>query len=184
MTAHKKIVLLFLIFYIVFPLKIFAVPSYDGLIEYAQPSGKTFEARQWGDEWNNGLITNDGYNIYKNDKTGNWEYYRYMDFVIMDLRISHSLFNPIVGDADPSFLNVPNGRNIVINIDSYASHIYFYILVGVLCVLLIFFIPAGVVLFYRWKRYGLAKNRKFFTTMICLSVFIVLFGGVVYYLFT
>ena len=179
MTSHKKIVLLFIIFYIVFPLRIFAVSSYPFPQEYKQPSGKTFEASQWGDEWNNGIATKDGHSIYKNDKTGNWEYYnyKYLDFIIIDLRIGQPPFNLIVGDVDPSSLNVGNKHRIVINIDSYTS----YILVGILCSLLIFFIPAWAVLFYRWKRYGLANNRRFFTVMICLSVFIVLLGGMIYY---
>src|SRR3990167_918200 len=58
-----------------FPVKSYGVPAYDGLFELKQPLGKTFEARKRGDEWYNWVETKEGYGIYKNTETGNWEYY-------------------------------------------------------------------------------------------------------------
>ena len=39
-----------------------------------QPGGDTFTARQFGDEWNNGFETAQGYTIVRNRETKDWEY--------------------------------------------------------------------------------------------------------------
>jgi M6 family metalloprotease-like protein len=39
-----------------------------------QPDGSVFSARQWGDEWNHGTETLDGYSILKDPGTGYWVY--------------------------------------------------------------------------------------------------------------
>ncbi len=39
-----------------------------------QPDGTRFTARQWGDEWNHGTETVEGYSILKDPGTGYWVY--------------------------------------------------------------------------------------------------------------
>ncbi len=90
---------------------LYAVPAYDGLFELKQPSGKTFEARQRGDEWYNWVETKDGYGIYKNDKTGNWEYYlpsSNKTHPQIGVR-GHPPHQSIVGEVDPASIGIPKG---------------------------------------------------------------------------
>ncbi|MFN3531661.1 MAG: M6 family metalloprotease domain-containing protein [Candidatus Brocadia sp.] len=96
----------------IFPLKSYAVPAYDGLFELNQPSGFPFEARQRGDEWYNWVETSDGYGIYKNMATGNWEYYLPSSQGgenALSGRIQDSPLRAIVGEVDPSSLGIPIG---------------------------------------------------------------------------
>jgi len=108
--------LLFLAVYLIFyavicPLKSFAVPAYDGLFELKQPSGFSFEARQRGDEWYNWVETKDGYGIYKNTKTGNWEYYLpSTDAETKGLGIvPKDTHRTVVGEIDPASRDIPKG---------------------------------------------------------------------------
>ena len=39
-----------------------------------QPDGASFKARQWGDEWQSGWETQDGYTIVHEKSTGHWSY--------------------------------------------------------------------------------------------------------------
>ena len=66
---------------IIFPSHAFVVPAYDDFFALKQPSGISFEARQRGDEWYNWIETKDGYGIYLNSSTGNWEYYTQIEIV-------------------------------------------------------------------------------------------------------
>lgn len=50
-----------------------AAPAAPGDFTITQPDGSTFSARQWGDEWNNGKETLDGYTIMQ-EKDGWWVY--------------------------------------------------------------------------------------------------------------
>ena len=97
---------------LIFPLKLYAIPAYEGLFTLQQSSGFTFEARQHGDEWYNWVETKDGYGIYKNSTSGNWEYYipsadydRGKRPSSLIGRTSHA----VVGIADPSLLGIPRG---------------------------------------------------------------------------
>ena len=183
-TVSVAFLLLPLIFYTVFPLRMYAVaPRFSGPYELKQPSGKIFVATEWGDKWSSHFITKEGHRIYKNNKTGNWEYYRYLNFRIIGLLISEFSFNPIVGEINPASLGPPNRHDSLIDfsIDSYAS----FVLTAVLGAFLIFFIIACTVLLYHWKRYdGFTNNKRFFIMLICLGVFIVLFGGCLLFLFS
>jgi len=95
--------------------KVFAVPAYDRPFELKQPSGKTFEARQRGDEWYNWVETKDGFGIYKNTITGNWEYYVPSDKAIKKepkFRVGvmqDTKERAIVGEVDPASLGIPKG---------------------------------------------------------------------------
>jgi len=51
-----------------------AAPAWPAVHVLTQPSGATFEARQWGDEWMHGWETLDGYTILLDETTGLWEY--------------------------------------------------------------------------------------------------------------
>ena len=51
-----------------------AVPAAPGTFELKQPGGKTFTARLFGDEWNNGVETREGFTIVRNREIGAWEY--------------------------------------------------------------------------------------------------------------
>lgn len=106
---------LLLLLMTIFSLKSYAVPAYDGLFELIQPSGFSFEARQRGDEWHNWVETRDGYGIYQNMLTGNWEYY----LPSIDTgftkkgtnghsgRIQDSPLRILVGEVDPASLTIP-----------------------------------------------------------------------------
>ena len=93
------------------PTNLYAVPAYDGFIELQQPSKFTFKARLYGDEWYNWVETNDGYGIYQNMTTGNWEYYLpsagegFKGGVVS----SPDGSTTVVGDADPIVLGIPKG---------------------------------------------------------------------------
>ncbi|RLG79700.1 MAG: hypothetical protein DRO09_04060, partial [Thermoprotei archaeon] len=50
------------------------VPVMPELHTLRQADGTEFKARLWGDEWNNGFETLDGYTIIFNESSGNWEY--------------------------------------------------------------------------------------------------------------
>lgn len=107
-----RFIIVALISLVIFPRGSFAVPAYDGLLELKQSSGMSFEARQRGDEWHNWVETNDGYGIYKNMKTANWEYY----MPASDARFKNQAMIPgdngthaVVGEADPVVLGIPRG---------------------------------------------------------------------------
>ncbi|MFN3533588.1 MAG: M6 family metalloprotease domain-containing protein [Candidatus Brocadia sp.] len=112
----------------VFPARAFSAPACDRLFELRQPSGVSFEARQFGDEWYNWVETKEGYGIYKNTETGNWEYY----MPSADTNNKVQALSPgvpsrvIVGEINPALLGIPKclrpPRSSVIkpnSIDSY-----------------------------------------------------------------
>ncbi len=93
-----------------FPLEVFAAPAYEGLVELKQPSGKVFKARQKGDEWNNHVETEDGYGVYKNALTGDWQYSMPSpDGKTNGLKAVRSLSNAVVGEVDPASIGIPKG---------------------------------------------------------------------------
>jgi immune inhibitor A len=51
-----------------------AAPASPLLFTLTQPDGAAFSARQWGDEWNHGLETLDGYTILLDPRSGYWVY--------------------------------------------------------------------------------------------------------------
>ena len=51
-----------------------ASPAAPGEFTLTQPDGSTFQAYQWGDEWNHGIETVEGYSILKDPQTGYWVY--------------------------------------------------------------------------------------------------------------
>ena len=51
-----------------------AAPAAPTVFTLRQPNGVTFPARLWGDEWNHGTETTDGYTIVKDSRTGYWTY--------------------------------------------------------------------------------------------------------------
>lgn len=52
----------------------FAVPAAPTIHALAQPDGRTFDARQWGDEWNHGWETAEGYSILRDEASRYWVY--------------------------------------------------------------------------------------------------------------
>jgi M6 family metalloprotease-like protein len=56
------------------PRPVHAVEAVPVLFELRQPDGSTFRARSWGDEWQNGTETVEGYTILRNAQTGRWVY--------------------------------------------------------------------------------------------------------------
>jgi len=104
-------ILLLLFSVIIFPLKLYAIPAYDGTFVVNQPSGVSFEAKQHGDEWYNWIETKDGYGISRNSKTGNWEYY--MPSADLKSKVQTKLpsgvTSPIIGKVDPVMLGIPKG---------------------------------------------------------------------------
>ena len=101
---------LFIVFY-GFTITLWACPAYDGLFELKQPSGKSFEARQRGDEYYNWVETRDGYGIYRNTTTGNWQYYMpSADTKTKGQTAPHrKAFHAVVGEADTASLGIPKG---------------------------------------------------------------------------
>lgn len=53
---------------------VYAVEAAPVPFELRQPDGSTFQAKAWGDEWQNGTETRDGYTILRNEQTGEWVY--------------------------------------------------------------------------------------------------------------
>lgn len=103
----------------IFPSILYAVPAYDGLFKLTQPSGISFEARQRGDEWYNWVETKDGYGIYKNTKTGNWEYYLpSTDAETKGLgTVPNDTHRTIVGEVDPASRGIQKGLRPPIDVD-------------------------------------------------------------------
>lgn len=101
---------------IILPFKAFAVPAYDGIFGLSQSSGYSFNARQFGDEWHNWIETTEGYGIYHNVITGDWEYYdasNVSDTGKMETK-GHvppvdGRIRAVVGEADPALLGIPKG---------------------------------------------------------------------------
>jgi len=104
----------------VFPAKSYGVPAYDGLFELKQPSGKAFEARKRGDEWYNWVETKDGYGIYQNKGTENWEYYVPADKTAVEKdsksiqkkylgKTQDTTPRDIVGEVDPASHGISKG---------------------------------------------------------------------------
>ncbi|MBI3941837.1 MAG: M6 family metalloprotease domain-containing protein [Chloroflexi bacterium] len=56
------------------PLRTYAGPVEPGLVFLSQPSGKVFIAIPYGDEWQNGYETFDGYTIIQDKRNGTWYY--------------------------------------------------------------------------------------------------------------
>ncbi len=115
-TISSAVTLLVIIFSLcILPSKAFAVPACPSPFELKQPSGKTFEARKRGDEWYNWVETKDGYGIYKNTDTGNWEYYMPSDETPkkeQKFRIGRKQDTKkrvIVSEVDPATLGIPKG---------------------------------------------------------------------------
>ncbi|HEY4481878.1 MAG TPA: M6 family metalloprotease domain-containing protein, partial [Candidatus Brocadiaceae bacterium] len=104
-------ILLLLFSVITFPLKLYAIPAYDGTFVVNQPSGVSFEAKQHGDEWYNWIETKDGYGISRNSKTGNWEYYvPSADLKAkVQTKLPSGVTSPIIGKVDPVMLGIPKG---------------------------------------------------------------------------
>lgn len=112
LKVYFFLVLLLLFSTLIFPLKSYAVPAYDGFFELKQLSGFTLEARQHGDEWYNWVETRDGYGIYKNTTTGNWEYYMPSTNIAGANGRSPLIgvtSHAVVGEVDPSSLGIPKG---------------------------------------------------------------------------
>lgn len=107
--SMRYILLLLMLLMIVFPLKkLYAVSAFHGTFELKQPSGISFEARKRGDEWRNWMETKDGYGIYHNVITGNWEYY--LPAVgANDRLLLYGNSHAVVGEIDPSLLGIPKG---------------------------------------------------------------------------
>src|SRR3989339_672648 len=115
-TISSAVTLLVIIFSLcILPSKAFAVPACPSPFELKQPSGKTFEARKRGDEWYNWVETKDGYGIYKNTETGNWEYYipsdepAKKDTKFRTGRKQDTKKRAIVSEVDPEKLGIPKG---------------------------------------------------------------------------
>ena len=115
-TISSAVTLLVIIFSLcILPSKAFAVPACPSPFELKQPSGKTFEARKRGDEWYNWVETKDGYGIYKNTETGNWEYYipsdepAKKDTKFRTGRKQDAKKRAIVSEVDPATLGIPKG---------------------------------------------------------------------------
>jgi len=110
-----SLVVLTVLAMLIFPWEVYAVPASPHPFELKQPSGKTFEARKRGDEWYNWVETNDGYGIYKNTETGNWEYYVPSDETPkkeQKFRIGRkqdAKKRAIVSEVDPATLGIPKG---------------------------------------------------------------------------
>lgn len=51
-----------------------AAPANPNYFPITQPDGTSFLARQWGDEWNHGFETADGYSIIQDSGSGYWVY--------------------------------------------------------------------------------------------------------------
>ncbi len=51
-----------------------AMPASETVVPLKQPDGEVFDARQYGDEWNHGYETRDGYTVVRNPQTKAWEY--------------------------------------------------------------------------------------------------------------
>ncbi len=51
-----------------------AMPASETVVPLKQPDGEVFDARQYGDEWNHGYETRDGYTVVRNPETKAWEY--------------------------------------------------------------------------------------------------------------
>jgi M6 family metalloprotease-like protein len=105
----KYTFLLIVLLMVIFPLKkLYAVSAFHGTFELKQPSGISFEARKRGDEWHNWMETKDGYGIYHNVTTGNWEYC--LPAVGTNGRLLlHGNSHAVVGEIDPSLLGIPKG---------------------------------------------------------------------------
>ena len=104
-----RFVFLLLISFVLYPWQSFAVPAFDGLIVLKQPDGRSFEARQRGDEWNNWVETRQGYGIYRNDETGEWEYYLPSPEKGRGTRASQGQAKALVGRDDPAAKGIPKG---------------------------------------------------------------------------
>ena len=67
----SKIILLS---FLLFAGKALAVPAAPIQHTLSQPDGVQFKARQWGDEWNHGWETPDGYSIVRDACSGSWRF--------------------------------------------------------------------------------------------------------------
>ena len=72
MTTSSKIILLFLCLFA--EKALLAVPAAPNQHTLNQPDGSQFKARQWGDEWNHGWETLDGYSIVRDACSGSWRF--------------------------------------------------------------------------------------------------------------
>ena len=63
-----------LLWAVLFTSPAFAVPAAPTTHALTQPDGWTFDARQWGDEWNHGWETTEGYTILRDEASRYWVY--------------------------------------------------------------------------------------------------------------
>jgi M6 family metalloprotease-like protein len=76
-VISKSIVVFFkiiLLSFFLFAGKALAVPVAPNQHTLIQPDGVQFKARQWGDEWNHGWETLDGYSIARDASSGSWRF--------------------------------------------------------------------------------------------------------------
>jgi len=71
-TTGSKTILLF--FFLFAGKVLLAVPAAPNQHTLKQPDGSQFKARQWGDEWNHGWETPDGYSIVRDACSGSWRF--------------------------------------------------------------------------------------------------------------
>ena len=112
----KRTVPFFLFFHIVvygviFPLNSFGAPANPRLFDLKQPSGFTFKARQHGDEKYNWIETENGFGIYRNKATDNWEYYLPPSYKKSEAKtvFPQTIPNAVVGEIDPASAGIPKG---------------------------------------------------------------------------
>ncbi len=75
MLLRRKFTLLGTLLVLALPASIaLAVPAAPELLRLSQPDGLTFRARQWGDEFNHGWETQDGYSIIRDQYSQAWVY--------------------------------------------------------------------------------------------------------------
>ncbi len=72
--VQKSTWLVFLVIALLFPARLFAVPARSVVETLEQPDGSVISVRQFGDEWNNGHRTLDGYTIVRDQRTRFWMY--------------------------------------------------------------------------------------------------------------
>ncbi len=82
MSKYRFFLFCFLIFFcglslFIITIPVIAAPAAPVEIEIVQPDGTTFIARSWGDEWQNGFETIDGYTVLKDDD--GWWVYGFLD---------------------------------------------------------------------------------------------------------
>jgi M6 family metalloprotease-like protein len=72
--VRKATWLVFFVVALLFPARLLAVPARSVIETLDQPDGSVISVRQFGDEWNNGHRTLDGYTIVRDRRTRFWKY--------------------------------------------------------------------------------------------------------------